>query len=833
MHAQLTKSLLPEAARVVIVGGGIIGCSVAYHLAHMGWKDVIILERDRLTSGTTWHAAGLMVTFGSTSETSTEIRKYSKLLYESLESETGQSTGFKPCGFIELASDKDRLEEYRRVAAINRKFGIDVKEIGRDEVKTLFPLCETEDILAGFFVEDDGRVNPVDATMALAKGARDQGAEIFEQASVSRVLSDCGKVTGVQMNDGNVIKAEYVVNCAGMWARQLGELSTPTVAIPNQAAEHYYLLTDAMNDVDPDWPVIEDPAKFAYIRPEGEGLLVGLFEGAAAAWNIDRIPDNFSFGEIPPDWDRMVPYLETAMSRVPETFNVGAKTFFCGPESFTPDLMPYVGETPEIRKYFVGAGMNSIGILSGPGIGRVIAHWIVNGKPDVDVTGINIDRAQHFQTSPLYRSDRVVESLGRVYKCHYPTFTPQTARGAKRSPIHDRLVESNACFKDVSGWEGVDWFAPSATPSRPQELSWNRHYWFPFWEEEHHACRNRVAIIDMSFMSKFFVQGKGAGLALNYLSTGHVDGEAGTIRYVQWLNDDGKMEADVTVTKLDDEKFMVIATDTMHRHVETLLNRYFEDTPNCHAVVTNVSGALAQFNVQGPKSREMLQSLTSFDMCDQSFPFLTVKNIDIGYARVNCARITYVGELGYELYVPAEQAVHVYDRLVEAGASYGVKNIGLKALSSLRLEKGYRDYGHDMDNTDSILEVGLGFTCDFEKDGGFRGRRAVLNQKGQGPLKRRLMQVLVTDPAPMMHHAEVLYRDGVIVGDVRSASYGHTLGGSVGLAMVEPEVDTFVALDKAYISQGSWEVDIAGTRYPVTVSLAPMYDPKNMRIKGP
>jgi 4-methylaminobutanoate oxidase (formaldehyde-forming) len=827
MQSVAGKKLLPEAAKVVVIGGGIIGSSVAYHLAHMGIKDVIVLERDQLTSGTTWHAAGLMVTFGSTSETATDIRKYSKSLYQSLEEETGQSTGFKPVGFIELASEKDRLEEYRRVAAFNRACGVDVQEISPDEVKSLFPLCETKDILAGFYVEDDGRVNPVDATMALAKGARQQGAEIFEKTAVRNIVTDNGRVTGVETEDGGVVSAEYVVNCAGMWARQLGELSRPSVTIPNQAAEHYYLITDAIPEVDPDWPVIEDPSRYAYIRPEGGGLMVGLFEGEAAAWNVDSVPNNFSFGEIPPDWERMAPYLEAAMGRVPITLEVGAKNFFCGPESFTPDLSPLIGEAPEIRNYFVAAGMNSIGILSGGGIGRLVAHWIATGKPDVDVTGMNVDRVHKYQSNPKYRADRVTESLGRVYKTHYPTFTPQTARGAKRSPIHDRLEGQRACFKEVSGWESPDWFAPEGESPEVGDLSWNRHAWFPYWESEHNACRNNVALLDMSFMSKFLVQGKGAGAALNYLSTGNVDGDSGQIRYVQWLNDDGKMEADLTVAKLEEEKFMVVATDTAHRHVETWVSRYLDDTDGCHATITDVTGALAQINIQGPEARKLLQTLTSFDMGDESFPFLGVREIDIGYARVTVARITYLGELGYELYIPAEQAVHVYDLLVAAGQNFGMRHIGLRALSSLRLEKGYRDYGHDMDNTDTLLECGLGFTCDYEKEGGFRGRAAVLAQKEKGGLQKRMVQVLVNDPEPMMHHAEILYRDGVVVGDVRAASYGHTLGGSVGLAMV----DGGEVLNKKYINGGKWEVDIAGKRYAVTVSLRPMYDAKNLKIK--
>ena len=406
---------LPERAQVVVVGGGIIGASTAYHLAGLGFTDVVLLERDQLTSGTTWHAAGLMVTFGSTSETSTEMRKYTKELYKTLEAETGQSTGFNPIGFIEVATNADRLEEYRRVSAHNRFMGVDVREITPAEVKELWPLCDTTDVLAGFYVADDGRVNPVDAAMALAKGAKLKGAVVLEGVTATGVTrSDDGKrVTGVTTDQGT-IEAEYVVNCAGMWARQFGEQCG--VSVPLQAAEHYYMITDDMPAVDPSWPVLEDPSSYAYYRKEGSGLMVGLFEPEAAAWNVDRIPDDFSFGEIEPDWERMMPFLEKAMARVPASLETGMKKFFCGPESFTPDLAPIVGEAPELRNYFVGAGMNSIGILTGGGLGRAHAHGIKHGEPDVDVTGMNIDRLCAHQRTPRYRAERVVESLGNVYK---------------------------------------------------------------------------------------------------------------------------------------------------------------------------------------------------------------------------------------------------------------------------------------------------------------------------------------------------------------------------------------------------------------------------------
>jgi len=813
---------LPQTARVVVIGGGVIGCSVTYHLAHMGWTDVVLLERDRLTSGTTWHAAGLMVTFGSTSETSTEMRKYTRALYARLEEETGQATGFKPVGFIEVAADRDRLEEYRRVSAFNRYCGVEVHEISPGQVKELFPIARTDDILAGFYVAGDGRADPVDVTMALAKGARMRGAKIIEGVPVTGVVKKRGAVTGVTTPFGD-IEAEYVVNCAGMWARQLG--ANAGVNIPLQSAEHYYLITERIPGLQGTWPVLEDPASHGYYREEVGGLMIGLFEPVCAPWRVEGVPEDFSFGTLSPDWDRMGPYVETAMKRVPVSLETGVRKFFCGPESFTPDLQPIVGEAPELKNYFVAAGLNSIGILTGGGLGRVLAHWIINGRPEVDVTGFNIDRLHTYQANPEYRRTRTVESLGMVYQCHYPTRSMLTARGAKKSPFHDRLAARGAFFRDVSGWEGADWYAGPGVAPDPGPLSWGRQSWWPCWEAEHRAAREGVILMDMSFMSKFLVQGRDAGRLLNHISANNVDGPAGVITYTQWLNEGGKIEADLTVTKLDDDRYWVVASDTAHRHAETWMKRHFPD--GAHAFVTDVTSGFAQINVQGPRSRELVQSITASDMSNEAFPFRAAREIDIGYARALCIRITYLGELGYELYIPTEQGMHVYQRLVEAGERVGARHAGLKALASLRMEKGYRDYGHDIDNTDPIFEAGLGFAVDLKKPGGFLGRDAVLRHKQAGPLRRRLVQVLVKDPEPVLFHAEVVRRNGKPVGYVRAASYGFTLGGAVGLVMVEGGEP----VDAAYLDGGRWEVDIAGKLYPAAVSMKPFYDPENRRVK--
>jgi glycine cleavage system aminomethyltransferase T/glycine/D-amino acid oxidase-like deaminating enzyme len=815
------KPAIPDRARVIVVGGGIIGTSVAYHLAHEGITDVLLLERDRLTSGTTWHAAGLMATFGSTSQTSTELRIYTRDLYARLEAETGLATGLKQVGLIELAIDPGRLEEYRRVAAFNRLCGVEVQEISPREVADLFPLARTGDVLAGFYIPADGRVNPVDVTMSLARGARMRGVRIAEGVPVTGFQQNGGAVTGVRTPLGDVA-AEFVVNCAGMWARELGELAG--VSIPLQAAEHYYLLTEPIEGVDAGWPVLEDPANYGYYREEGGGLMLGLFEPECAPWQVAGVPAGFSFGEISPDWDRMAPYLERTMSRIPVVAETGIKKLFCGPESFSPDLLPIVGEAPELRNYFVAAGLNSIGILTGGGIGRVVAHWIAHGRPDVDVTGINIDRLHRYQANPEYRASRTVESLGMVYETHYPGRPMRTARDAKLSPIHQRLVTQRAYFRDVSGWEGADWYAPDGAEPVPGQLTWERPDWFGHWAAEHHAARTGVILMDMAFMAKFDVQGRDAGRVLERISANQVDGEPGRITYTQWLNEAGTLEADLTVTKLADGKFWVVASDTAHRHALTWLRRHIG---GAHAFVTDVTSGYAQINVQGPRSRELLAAVTTADVSNEAFGFRAAAEIDIGFARVLCIRITYLGELGYELYIPAEQAVGVYDRLVAAGQAVGLRHAGLKALASLRQETGYRDYGHDIDNTDTVLEAGLGFAVALDKPGGFIGRDAVLAQKARGPLRRRLVQVLITDPDPLMFHAEVVRRDARPAGYVRSASYGFTLGGAVGLAMIDADEP----VTQAYLDAGEWTVQIGNVVYPAAASLRPMYDPGSKRIQ--
>lgn len=821
----MSPAPLPARARVVVVGGGVIGTSVAYHLAQAGESDVLLLERDRLTSGTTWHAAGLMTCFGSFSETSTRLRLYSRDLYARLEAETGQSTGFKPVGLVEAAADHDRLEEYRRVATFQRRLGLEVEEVSPAEMAELFPLARTDDLAGGFHVPGDGRVNPVDLTMALAKGARARGVRVAEGVRVEQVLTRrrgvVEEVTGV-VTDHGTVECDVVVNAAGMWARELAAQNG--VVVPNQAAEHYYLVTEPIAGMSPDAPVFEDPASYGYYREEGGGMMVGLFEPVAAAWKVEGIPRDFSFGTLPPDTDRVGPFLEKAMARVPVVETAGIRTFFCGPESFMPDLAPGVGEAPGIHGYFVCAGLNSVGILSAGGLGRILAHWVLTGRPDVDVTGIDVARFRDHQLLPEHRRARTAEVLGTVYAAHTPGVQLTTSRGVFRSPVHDRVVAAGGYLRDVSGWEGAAWYAgPGETPQA--EPTWGRAPWFAHWEAEHRAVREAAGLFDMSFMGRFAVRGPHALAVLDHLSAGDLSVD-GRITYTQWLADDGRLLADLTVTRLAEDDLLVVASDTQHVQVLGMLRRALGDAD---ATVTDVTEDGAMLSLQGPASRAVLETAApQADWGDDAFPFRAARTVEVDGTPVLAVRVTYVGELGWELYVPAAAAPAVWDRLLAAGAPHGLRPTGLAALGSLRLEKGYRDYGHDVDTTDDVRTAGLSFAVAADKPGGFRGREAVQEGARAGAPRHRVVSLVVGDPEPLLFHGEVVLRDGVAVGDVRSGSYGWTVGGAVGLAGVEHEE----GVTAQWLREGRWEVDVAGTRYPAEVSLRPPYDPTSARVRG-
>jgi 4-methylaminobutanoate oxidase (formaldehyde-forming) len=806
----------------VIIGGGIIGNSVAYHLTKLGWNDVVLLERDRLTSGTTWHAAGLVVSGGMTTQTLAWMAKYSRDLYEVLEEETGLSTGFRPVGYLQTASTKERAHKLRREADFMRLMGIDREEISSAEVAALWPQIDASKVITGFYTANEGRADPYNVAMSLAKGARLGGAQILEGVGVLGITQEDDRVTGV-VTDGGVIEADYVVNCAGMWARQVGAMAG--VSVPLQAIEHAYLITEPIEGVSADLPIFEDPDRFAYYREETGGLLVGLFEPVAAPWSLDRIPDDFSFGEIPSDWDRLAPFLEYAMEILPGLENVGVRKLFTGPESFTPDNGFLMGEAPELANFFVAAGFNSLGILTGAGAGSIVASWIADGVPPIDVTDVDIARMSPFQTNRPYLAERSVELLGRLHSTgSWPHSHPTTARNVKRSVIHERLEKAGAHFGESSGWESASWFAP-VDADIEFKFTYARQDWFEFHAAEHRAVRSAVALFDLSSMSKFLVQGPDAEATLNLLSGNNIAVPVGQCVYTQWMNARGGIQADVTVTRLAEDRFLVVAAEMFHRRVEAMLHR--GSAVDARVQVTDFTSGYTLLSVQGPGSRDLLSEVTLADLDNAAFPYYTAQQIDLHHGLGLALRMSFVGELGWELYVPTEFALNVYDRIIEVGSEFGLLHAGMETLESTRTEAGRLDYGLDMENSDSPLEAGLGFAVDFDKPGGFVGREALLAQREERPYKSRLVQFLLEDPEPLLYGEEPILRDGDPVGYLRSGAYGHTLGGAMGFGYVEDEAG--VTAD--FVKAGNFEIQVAGTCYSAKASLRSMYDPQNLRVR--
>jgi glycine cleavage system aminomethyltransferase T/glycine/D-amino acid oxidase-like deaminating enzyme len=817
-----SDSTLPDRAQVVIVGGGVIGCSIAYHLAHLGWTDVVLLEQHALTAGTTWHAAGLITSAGMTDETSLFFSRYSRDLYTRLEAETGHSTGFRAVGHLSLATTPQRQEALRREAAWMHGFGVEDTEISAAEIAAMWPLARTDDVLSGFFVADEGRADPVGVATSLAKGARQRGVRIIEGVAATGIATRGRRVTAV-LTEAGPIETEIVVNSAGMWARQFGALAG--VSVPLQAAEHYYLLTDTVPGMDLDLPVIEDPDNYGYYRPEGDGMLVGLFEPVGAPWSLDGVARDFSFGTLPPDWERMEPFLGAALARIPCLAETGVRTFFCGPESFTADVRPLLGPAPELDGYFVAAGLNSLGILSGGGVGSVVAQWIVDGVPPVDTASIAIDRTASYETSRRFRRERTVEQLGVLFgDAVWPTWKPSTARNIRRSVLHDRLAAQGAHFAQSAGWEFAEWFAQLGEHLEAS-LDFSRQASHDVVAREHNAVREAVGVLDMTLMAKLIVQGPDAGAVLSRLSANDVTADIGRIVYTQWLNEAGGIVADVTVTWLEPEKFMVIASDVIHRRIEPMIRR--ETRPGEFVTVTDVTSGTTLLSIQGPASRELLGRLTDGDLSNTSFPYLSARQLHVGYAPTLAVRVTYVGELGFELHVPAEYGAGVYDDLMAAGADLGVRPVGLAAMTSLRLEKGYRDFGVDIDNTDTPLAAGLGFAVAWDKPGGFVGRDALAKVRAEGPPRTRVVGLLAQDPCIDLFGNEPVQRDGRWVGYVRAAAYGHTVGAAVGLAQVSCDD----GVTGVWLEQGGFTVRTgAGLDVPARLQIAPFYDPQRLRI---
>ena len=810
---------LPDRCEVVVIGGGVIGVSVAYHLAEAGIQDVVLLERKELTSGTTWHAAGLVGQL-RTSINMTQLARYTSQLYRGLEEDTGQATGYRQCGSISIAATAERFEELKRSASMAKVFGLEVNVLSVAEIAEKYPLIQTDDLYGGIHIPSDGYANAVDITQALAKGAKSRGARIFTDTKVEAILRDGDQVTGVRTAEGE-IRSKYVAICGGMWSRDLA--ASVGVNLPLHACEHYYVLFEGVEGLNPELPVLRDYDACTYYKYDAGKLLVGAFEPSAKPWGMEGISEDFCFDEIAGDFDHFEPVLHDAMKRLPALERAGIQKFFCGPESFTPDVRYHLGEAPELKNCFVAAGLNSIGLQSAGGVGKVTAEWIRDGRPPVDLWEVDVRRNMPFQGNRQYLQSRVSESLGLLYATHYPYRQYETGRGVRKSAIHDRLAAIGACHGEAFGWERPNWYAPAGVEPE-YEYSYGRQNWFEHSAAEHRAVREGVALFDQSSFAKFRLEGRDAVRVLNRVCANNVDVAVGRVVYTQWLNDRGGIEADLTVTRLSEMTFMIVGGAETEARDFYWLKRQLPD--DAHCVLTNVTSSMGVLSIMGPRARDLLQSLTPDDVSHAGFPFATSREIELGFAMVRASRMTFVGELGWELYVPTEFLQHVYDRIVEAGEAVGLAHAGYHALNSLRLEKAYRHWSHDITDEDSPLEAGLDFVIKFDKPGGFIGRDALLAQQEQG-VSRHLVQLKLNDPEPLIYHNEPIWRGDQIVGHITSAAYGHTLGGAVGLGYVS--AGTGAPADS--VLGDTYEVEVACERFSADVSLRPLYDPDNAKIR--
>ena len=807
---------LPSQARVVIVGGGVVGASIAYHLTKLGWRDVALLERKRLTSGTTWHAAGLVGQLRAT-QNLTKLAKYTTDLYAGLEKETGQATGFMQRGSISVATHAERFEELKRGASMAKIFGVEVHDVTPSEIRQKWPLLNVDDIVGGVWLPNDGQTNPIDTTMALVKGATMGGAKVYENTAVRSIKTKDGRAVGVVTDQGE-IDAEFVVLATGMWSRHLGE--SCGVSIPLHPCEHFYIVTENFPGLTPDLPVLRDPDNCAYYKEDAGKLLLGAFEGGAKPWDVDQIPEDFEFGELPEDFDHFSPILEAALKRLPALEKIGIRKFFNGPESFTPDVRYMLGEAPELKHLFVAAGFNSIGIQSAGGAGKVLAEWIVGGHAPMDLWDVDIRRMQPHQTKTAYIKPRAAEALGLLYAMHWPFKQYETSRDVRLSPLHERMKANGACFGEAAGLERPNWFAPKGVEPVYQ-YSYKRQNWFPYAAAEVKAVREAVALFDMTSFAKFRVSGPGAEASMQRICAGDVGGPIGKVTYTQWLNERGGIEADLTVTRLAATEYLVVTAGATGRRDIGWLRDHLDG-----AEAVDVSDELAVLSVMGPNSRALLTQVSGADLTNEAFPFATSKEITIAGARLRASRITYVGELGWELYVPSTSAGAVFDALMAAGGAHGLKLAGMHAMDSCRMEKGYRHWGHDISDEETPLESGLMFAVKLEKGVDFIGRAALLALKGK-PMTKRLLHFKLRDPEPLLYHNEPIWRGSELVGRVTSGAYGHHLGAAMALGYVQhPD-----GVDAAYAA-GGFEIEVAGLRFAADASLSPFYDPKSLRVKA-
>ncbi|PZM14068.1 FAD-dependent oxidoreductase [Rhizobium tubonense] len=812
---------LPTTAKAVVIGGGIIGCSTAYHLAKIGWTDTVLLERHKLTSGTTFHAAGLVGQLRS-SASITRLLGYSVDLYNSLEAETGLATGWKMNGGLRLACNAERWTEVKRQATTARSFGLDVQLLTPGEALGLWPLMQVDDVIGAAFLPTDGQANPSDITQALAKGARMAGVSIFEDTGVIDIEIDKGRIRAVVTDRGR-IECERVVVCAGQWTRDFA--ARFGVNVPLVSIEHQYVLTDSFG-VPSNLPTLRDPDRMTYYKEELGGLVMGGYEPNPIPWAATGVPDDFQFSLLDSNYDHFGQIMQQALVRVPGLQTAGVKQLLNGPESFTPDGNFILGEAPELKNFFVGAGFNAFGIASAGGAGMALAEWVTKGEPPYDLWPADIRRfgRPHFDTD--WVRTRTLEAYGKHYTMAWPYEEHSSARPCRKSPLYDRLKAQGACFGEKLGWERPNWFADLFAGEEPKDIySYNRQNWFSAVGREHKAVREAAVLFDQTSFAKFVLKGADAEAALSWIASNDVAKPVGSLVYTQMLNDNGGIECDLTVARIaEDEFYITTGTGFATRDFDWIAKGIPADM---HAELVDVTSAYSVLSLMGPNTRAILETVTSADVSNAGFPFGQVRTIGIAGCPVRALRITYVGELGYELHVPVEYAATVYDALMAAGGGYGLVNAGYRAIESCRLEKGYRAWGADIGPDRTPIEAGLGWAVKMKKNIAFRGRAAIERQLALG-VEKMLACFVPDDPEVVLLGRETIYRDGKHVGWLSSGGFGYTLDKPIGYGYVgDPD-----GVTEEFVLSGTYELDVAMRRVPCSVSMRPLYDPEMARVKA-